>query len=54
MDEWIECWNCGGEGYSHHDCGEDTCFCLMPEDNVICDICNGVGGWYLDEGEPQD
>lgn len=43
---WQECWNCR-EGYSHHDCGEDTCNCLVPELNVKCDICNGNGGWYL-------
>ena len=43
--DWIDCWNCGGEGYSHHDCGEDTCCCLYPEDNVRCDVCNGRGGW---------
>lgn len=42
---WIDCWNCGGEGYSDHDCGEDCCACLYPEDNVVCDICNGEGGW---------
>lgn len=42
---WVECWNCGGEGYSDHDCGEDCCACLHPEDNVRCDICRGKGGW---------
>lgn len=42
--EWVECWNCD-EGYSGHDCGEDCCCCLDPEDNVICDICRGKGGW---------
>lgn len=45
--EWIDCWNCGGEGYSYHDCGEDTCCCLDPEDNVVCDVCGGEGGWLL-------
>ena len=44
--DWCECWNCGGEGTSGHDCGEDCCACLYPEDNVGCDICNGKGGWY--------
>lgn len=47
--EWIDCWNCGGEGYSYHDCGEDVCCCLDPEDNVVCDICHGKGGWEEDE-----
>lgn len=41
---WCECWNCE-DGYSGHDCGEDVCCCLHPEDNQRCDICNGKGGW---------
>lgn len=44
---WVDCWNCGGEGYSDHDCGEDCCCCLHPEDNVICDNCRGKGGYKL-------
>ena len=44
--DWVECWDCGGECYSYHDCGEDTCCCLNPEPNVVCDTCNGKGGWY--------
>lgn len=47
--EYVDCWKCGGEGYSHHDCGEDICCCLEPEDNVECDICKGHGGWYRQE-----
>lgn len=43
--EWCECWNCE-DGLSGHDCGEDCCVCLYPEDNVRCDICNGRGGWW--------
>ena len=43
---WQECWGCGSTGYSYHDCGEDCCVCLDPEDNVRCDICLGEGGWY--------
>lgn len=42
--EYVACANCGGEGYSHHDCGEDCCCCLYPEDNVVCDWCRGTGG----------
>lgn len=42
-DEMEDCPNCGGTGYSHHDCGEDTCCCLHPEDNVTCDRCEGKG-----------
>lgn len=44
---WQECWNCT-DGYSHHDCGEDTCCCVEPEDNVVCDVCQGAGDWYED------
>lgn len=43
--QWRDCWNCGGEGFSDHDCGEDCCCCLHPENNVECDICDGEGGW---------
>lgn len=43
--DYVDCWNCGGSGKSHHDCGEDTCCCLHPIDNVPCDICDGKGGW---------
>lgn len=38
-----DCPNCGGTGYSYHNCGEDTCCCLEPEDNVVCDWCRGSG-----------
>lgn len=48
LDAWVHCWQCGGEGLSHHDCGEDTCCCVLPEDNVSCDICRGKGGWKAD------
>lgn len=44
--QWCECWQCGGEGYHGHDCGEDTCVCLIAEDNERCDICRGQGGWW--------
>jgi hypothetical protein len=45
--EFLSCASCGGEGYSHHDCGEDTCCCLHPEDNVVCSACCGEGGsWH--------
>lgn len=36
-----DCENCGGEGVTDHDCGEDVCCCLNPYDNVRCDICRG-------------
>lgn len=70
MDEHIElsdkrCPNCNQEAYerecgcddgvSGHDCGEDSCCCADPEDNVRCDECQGRGyhcwcrrcGWDL-------
>lgn len=42
-----ECENCGGEGVSGHDCGEDCCCCLDPEENVVCDTCRGEGTFPL-------
>lgn len=44
---WIDCWNCGGEGYLEGDCTcmEDTCCCLEP-DPPVCDVCKGKGGWF--------
>lgn len=39
------CWNCGGEGTDGHDCGEDACCCVYPEENVPCEHCGGTGGW---------
>lgn len=43
--EWTDCWNCGGNGIDGHECGEDTCCCLDPEDNVRCNTCEGKGSW---------
>ena len=43
--EWEECDECGGEGVAGHDCGEDTCACANPQENVRCQTCNGEGGW---------
>lgn len=43
--EWEPCDACGGDGFYGHDCGEDCCACLYPDDNVRCDICEGRGGW---------
>ena len=40
-----ECPNCGGDGVTGHDCGEDCCNCLYPADNVSCDICRGTGAF---------
>jgi len=41
----VECETCGGVGFLAHDCGEDTCCCLYPIDNVPCDICQGESGF---------
>jgi hypothetical protein len=43
---WVECENCD-EGFTGHDCGEDTCCCLDPLPNVVCDVCHGEMGWYV-------
>ena len=45
---WVVCGQCE-EGYSYHDCGEDTCCCLYPEANVVRDTCDGKRGWFIDE-----
>lgn len=37
------CTNCGGSGLAGHDCGEDSCCCLYPEDNMLCFYCEGAG-----------
>lgn len=42
---WVDCDWCGGVGVSGHDCGEDTCCCFMPDDDVVCSQCSGHGGW---------
>lgn len=44
---WEDCPNCGGEGVSGHDCGEDCCCCADPYDNIGCDICQGKGAFPL-------
>jgi hypothetical protein len=43
---WDDCEACGGEGVSGHDCGEDCCCFLDPEDSVSCGYCRGEGGFY--------
>jgi len=42
---WEDCESCC-DGYTHHDCGDDTCCCLYPQDNVECDVCSGESGWW--------
>lgn len=51
------CESCGGDGYTDHDCGEDTCACADPVYNVPCDVCGGEGVFPLcisSEGWCQD
>ena len=46
------CEQCDGYGLSGHDCGEDCCCCLDPdEDNMPCDMCGGDGGWWICEND---
>jgi hypothetical protein len=47
--DWEPCSECDGEGVAGHDCGEDSCPCLNPEDNMKCQTCNGEGGWKTSE-----
>lgn len=49
-DDWVDCWGCGGEGVIDGECTcmQDTCCCLHP-DPPVCNVCNGKGGWRLDE-----
>jgi hypothetical protein len=42
-----ECAECGGEGLDGHDCGDDCCCCLHPEDNVPCQYCRGNGVYHF-------
>jgi hypothetical protein len=44
---WVACDFCGGDGFDGHDCGEDSCCCADPEDNVPCGSCSGKGGWSM-------
>jgi hypothetical protein len=53
--EWIDCWDCGGEGLIDGECTcwEDTCCCLEPEP-PMCTTCNGAGGWWNEEVKKPD
>jgi hypothetical protein len=42
-----ECLDCGGDGVDGHDCGDDCCCCLHPEDNMECQYCRGQGVYHV-------
>jgi hypothetical protein len=53
--EWVECWQCFGNGRIAG-CFEDTCVCTGdPEDPDYCcnpskcAVCRGKGGWQQEE-----
>ncbi|MCP4410647.1 MAG: hypothetical protein GY807_23485 [Gammaproteobacteria bacterium] len=46
---WRDCWMCHGASCIEHNCGDYKCHCLDPENNILCPICDGEGGWYLDD-----
>lgn len=46
-DDFEGCWRCHGDG-GWHDCGEDSCCCLDPDDStsedwIVCPKCKGRG-----------
>lgn len=51
--DFEHCDSCGGEGFDGHDCGEDCCCCRYPEENVVCDTCEGRGGWHWCLSSPE-
>lgn len=50
---WEECWQCGGDGYYGHDCGDDCCVCLHPEEDKPCQMCNEDGGYWRCVSTPE-
>ena len=44
----VSCYNCEDGLTGDHDCGEDCCACLDPEPNVLCDVCDGKGYWFVE------
>lgn len=51
--EFIDCWDCGGEGYIA-DCFDG--FCMNAEEGCdfctrACSTCRGKGGWYAPEDD---
>jgi hypothetical protein len=54
--DWIDCWDCGGEGILDDECTcqsvADICCCLHPEP-ADCRTCRGRGGWPRKPEEPK-
>ena len=50
--DYQDCDNCD-DGADGHDCGEDVCVCLYPEENVACQYCDGNGGWHRCLSSPE-
>ena len=42
--DWIDCWQCGGEG--EFDMYEDDPMWYEPGDFEDCDVCRGAGGYW--------
>jgi hypothetical protein len=43
--EWVDCWQCGGEGYTlPGDLYDEDPLWYDPEDVEPCHICHGTGG----------
>jgi hypothetical protein len=46
--EWVDCWQCGGEGATlPGDLYEEDPLWYAPDDTEPCHICLGRGGWQL-------
>jgi hypothetical protein len=53
-EEWVECDACFGEGFLPS-CTEASCVCAEPPCRyVICELCDGRGGWHPDEPDDDD
>jgi DnaJ-class molecular chaperone len=46
--EWIGCWDCGGEGEHNHYDEDPLWYGTYMEAWEPCETCNGKGGWYGD------
>jgi len=45
---WEECWSCGGTGY--RELYDDDPLWYDPDDIEKCDVCDGEGGWKMNDG----